>query len=219
MSAGNRVARLLWAQEHLNWSDEQWSTVLFSDESRFGLHPDSRRTRVWRCPGPVSRLETAQEVHSYRGGTVMVWGGISVGGRSDLISLQGFLNSIAYRDIILQPLVIPYAAAVGPRFIFMHDNATPHSARIISDFLDEENIDVLPWPAQSPDLNPIEHLWDMLQRRVMRRNLFFNNRQELILSLQREWAAIDQEEIDALILSMSRRCKAVVNSRGGHTTY
>lgn len=77
----------------------------------------------------------------------------------------------------------------------------------------------LPWPAQSPDLNPIEHAWDMLQRRVLRENPQFQNQEELFAALNAVWIAIPQEDLDHLILSMSRRCRAVINSRGGHTRY
>lgn len=219
VTRGNRGARLVWAQEHILWTNANWANVLFSDESRFGIYPDSRRVRVWREPGRINRLTFAQEVYSYQGGTIMVWGGISVGGRTDLILLDGFMTGMSYRDSILQPIVIPYAAAVGPGFLFMHDNARPHTSRLAMDFLDEYGIAVLQWPAQSPDLNPIEHVWDMLQREVLHMGRPRINPQTLFLALTDAWNAIPQANIDNLIFSMSRRCRAVLNARGGHTNY
>lgn len=108
---------------------------------------------------------------------------------------------------------------MGPNFLYMHDNARPHTARIAMDFLEDNNIDVLPWPPQSPDLNPIEHVWDMLQRRVLRMGIPRDNRRNLFLALQNAWNEIPQPDIDNLFLSMPRRYQAVVNNRGGHTTY
>lgn len=219
LSRGNRARRLEWAEEHINWQQQDWARVLFTDESRFGLRPDSRRIRVWRRPGNENRLRTVQEVDRYQGGTIMVWAGIGIGRRTELVFVEGSLTANVYRDMILQPVILPEAEQIGGQFLFMQDNARPHVARIVRDFLQEHNIAVLPWPAQSPDLNPIEHVWDMLGKRVLDQGIVFQTREELSNCLQYQWGQIDQNEIDNLIRSMPNRCRAVINSRGGHTLY
>lgn len=219
LTRGNRGERLLWAQEHRNWTNEQWAHVLFSDESRFGLYSDSRRIRVWRQPGRVNRLNAFQEVHSFRGGTIMVWGGISIGGRTDLVLLQGNMTAQVYVNQIILPVVVPYAGAVGENFLLMQDNARPHVAQITINVLEQQQISLLEWPAQSPDMNPLEHLWDKLQRRVTNANEHMNNPRDVFRVLQREWRAIPQQEIDNLILTIHNRIRAVINNRGGHTDY
>lgn len=219
LTRGNRAARLAWARAHRNWGNLEWGRVLFTDESRFGIHPDSRRVRVWRRPGDINRLRNVQEVHSFRGGTIMVWAGIAIDRRTPLVLVEGNLTAVAYRDVILQDFVVPYAAAAGENFVLQQDNARPHTARVVIEFLADHEIAVLPWPAQSPDMNPIEHAWDMLQRRVLRDGAEFHDRHQLFAALQRAWEDIPQEDFDNLILSMPRRCRALTTSQGGHTLY
>ena len=97
----------------------------------------------------------------------MVWGGISLEGRATLhVLARGILTAIRYRDEILRPIMRPYAGAVGPGFLVMHDNDRPHVAEVFQQFLHDEGIDAMDWAAHSPDLNPIEHIWDIMSRSI-----------------------------------------------------
>uniref|UniRef100_A0A673Y5G4 Tc1-like transposase DDE domain-containing protein n=1 Tax=Salmo trutta TaxID=8032 RepID=A0A673Y5G4_SALTR len=110
----------------------------------------------------------------------MVWGGISLGGPTALhVLARGSLTAIRYRDEILRPLVRPYAGAVGPGFLLMQDNARPHVAGVCQQFLQEEGIDAMDWPAHSPDLNPIQHIWDIMSRSIHQRHVAPQTVQEL----------------------------------------
>ena len=88
---------------------------------------------------------------------VMVWGGISITGKTDLHVIAGNLTDIRYRDEVLDPIIRPYAGAISDDFILMDDNARPHRARVVTDYLEMETIERMDWPSLSPDLNPIEH--------------------------------------------------------------
>jgi transposase len=78
---------------------------------------------------------------------------------------------------------MPFAPFIGPNFIFMHNNAGPHTARIVSSYLNEFGISQMNWPARSPDMNPIEHAWDILGRKVRQRNPAPRNIEELLEDL------------------------------------
>ncbi|KAI3361900.1 hypothetical protein L3Q82_002220 [Scortum barcoo] len=135
----------------------------------------------------------------------MVWGGISLGGRTALhVLARGSLTAIRYRDEILRPLVRPYAGAVGPGFLLMQDNARPHVAGVCQQFLQDEGIDAMDWPARSPDLNPIEHIWDIMSRSIHQRHVAPQTVQELADALVQVWEEIPQETIRHLIRSMPR---------------
>jgi transposase len=150
----------------------------------------------------------------------MVWGGISYDGSTDLYVIRnGSLTGIRYCDEILAPIVRHYADAIGDDFILMDNNARPHRARIVNEYLQQETIERMDWPANSPDLNLIEHAWDILHRRISNRQNQPNSLQELADALVDEWSRIPQIEFQTLIHSFQNRCREVIRARGGHTRY
>ena len=148
----------------------------------------------------------------------MVWGGVSQHHRTELVVIVGNLNAVRYREDILLPHVVPFLQA-HPNMNPQHDNATSLTARSVRDFLQERNVSVLPWPAKSPDLNPIDYVWDLLDWRVRARAIPPRNVRELAGALGEEWGNISQQELANLVQSMRRRCTAVLNTAGGHTRY
>uniref|UniRef100_A0A8C7DLD9 Transposase n=1 Tax=Oncorhynchus kisutch TaxID=8019 RepID=A0A8C7DLD9_ONCKI len=216
LTAQDRAGRFLFAREHQDWQIRHWCPVLFTDESRFTLSTCDRRDRVWRRRGERSAACNILQHDRFGGGSVMVWGGISLGARTALhVLARGSLTAIRYRDEIVRPLVRPYAGAVGPGFHLMQDNARPHVAGVCQQFLQEEGIDAMDWPACSPDLNPIEHIWDIMSHSIHHPQTV----QELADALVQVWEEIPQENIRHLIRSMPRRCREVIQARGGHTHY
>ncbi|GFX53980.1 transposable element Tcb2 transposase [Trichonephila clavipes] len=93
---------------------------------------------------------------------------------------------------------------------WMDDNARPHRARLVENMLEAETIQRMEWPACSPDLNPIEHVWDMLGRRIAARPRPPATVRDLEIVLLEEWNSIPQSLIDNLIASMANRCAAVL---------
>ncbi|GFU14068.1 transposable element Tcb1 transposase [Trichonephila clavipes] len=150
--------RLTWSREHALGTPQQWSCMMFSDESSFGLQSDSRRTLIWRAPSTRYHQENTIERHRYGGAGWLVCGGIILGFRTDLHVQSVTMKGHIYRDVILEQYVRLFRGAMGAEFLFMDDNARPHRANIVDECLQSEDIPRMDWPAYSPNLNPIEHM-------------------------------------------------------------
>ncbi|GFV72144.1 transposable element Tc3 transposase [Trichonephila clavipes] len=160
------------------------------------------------------------ERQSYRGGGILVWAGISLGGHTDLHVFHGrTVTGLRYRDEILDPYGRPYAAAIGNDFILMDDNARPHRAGIVEEYLENHGLERMEWPARSPDLNPIEHDWDYLGREVAALNPPPKSLHELKQGLLCVWSSLPIPVSDNLINSMGNRCRQCIQVRGGHIPY
>ncbi|UYV77939.1 hypothetical protein LAZ67_15002938 [Cordylochernes scorpioides] len=158
----NRRQRLEWCRARSTWMTE-WHRVVFSDESRFCLSSDSRRVRVWRRRGERSNPAAIVERPTVRQRGIMVWGAIAYDSRSPLLRIQGTMTAQRYVDDVLRPVTLPYLQGV-PNALYQQDNARPHTARISQQAL--QDVQMLPWPPYSPDLSLIEHVWDIIGRRL-----------------------------------------------------
>ncbi|GFY11574.1 transposable element Tcb2 transposase [Trichonephila clavipes] len=220
LNGRQRRNRLCWAREHVSWTQQQWASVLFTDESRFTMESDSGRLLIWREQRTRYHQSNTVERHSYRGGGILVWAGISLGGHTDLhVFHGGTVTGLRYRDENLDPYVRPYAAAIGNDFILMDDNARPHRARIVEEYLEDHGLERMEWPARSPDLNPIEHLWEYLGREVAALNPPPRSLHELKQGLLCVWSSLPIPVSDNLINSMGNRCRQCIQVRGGHIPY
>ncbi|GFV72589.1 transposable element Tcb2 transposase [Trichonephila clavipes] len=220
LNGRQRRNRLCWAREHVSWTQQQWASVLFTDESRFTMESDSGRLLIWREQRTRYHQSNTVERHSYRGGGILVWAGISFGGHTDLhVFHGGTVTGLRYRDETLDPYVLPYAAAIGNDFILMDDNARPHRARIVEEYLENHGLERMEWPARSPDLNPIEHLWEYLGREVAALNPPPRSLHELKHVLLCVWSSLPIPVSDNLINSMGNRSRQCIQVRGGHIPY
>lgn len=219
MTALHRQTRLRWCRQHRPWNLNMWRNVMFSDESRFCLRKLDARVKVWRRRGERYADCCIDRVTAFGGGSIMVWGGISITGKTRLVPIEGNLTAVRYRDEILQPVAIPYLHNLGPNAILQDDNARPHRARVINDYLQNVGVERMEWPANSPDLNPIEQLWDQLGRAVRTRVTNETTLADLRQILVEEWNAIPQQRVTRLVHSMRRRCQAVVAADGSSTRY
>ncbi|GFW91992.1 transposable element Tcb1 transposase [Trichonephila clavipes] len=122
-----------------------------------------------------------------------------INGRTHLhVVANGTMTGQRYIEVLL-PHVRFFRGAVGDKFVFMDDNATCHRTLAVQDCLDSEGIQRLVWPARSPDLNPIENVWDALGRQVAGRNYPPTNKNTLIRALTEEWDKLPQQLLDNVV--------------------
>jgi transposase len=138
----------------------------------------------------------------------MMWAGISDDRKTELVHVPGNLRDVRYRDEIIQPHLM--RVIDRQRELFQQENARPRTARLAMDYLEQNNIIVLPWPSKSPDLNPIKHLWNHLDKGVHQRQPAPQTLDQLCQILEQEWRTIPINNIRELIESMPRRCRAVL---------
>lgn len=148
----------------------------------------------------------------------MVWGCFSGSAVGDLIKIEGILRKEGYKKIIEENVVPSGTRLIGTNFIFQHDNDPKHTSKLCKTFLEhlkrQHVLKVMEWSPQSPDLNPIELLWDELDRQV--RKSCPTSREDLWRILQEEWQQISRETLEKLIRRLPRLCEAVIKNKGGH---
>ncbi|GBN21252.1 hypothetical protein AVEN_205900-1 [Araneus ventricosus] len=154
--------RRQWCQARAQWRAE-WRSVMFSDEIRFCLGASDGRVLIRRRPGERLQPNCVRPRHTGPTPGVMVWGAISYDSRSTLVVIPNTLNANLYVSLVIQPVVLPFMSSIQGG-IFQQDNALPHTAAVSQ--LALQGVDILPWPAKSPDMSPIEHVWDIIGRQL-----------------------------------------------------
>lgn len=151
------------------------------------------------------------------GGSVMVWGCFSRDFKGPIVRINGIMDRFLYRDILQQNLVPFGNDAFDGDFVFQQDNDPKHSSKLLKEFFVEAGINVMQWPSQSPDLNPIENLWSEVEKRLRAKR--YRNTDELFEGIQAAWEAIPLDFCQKLVDSMGRRCQAVRKAKGFATKY
>ena len=151
----------------------------------------------------------------------MVWGCLSHDDKMDLVTIQGRLTGERYIHDVLEPVVVPHFEKhpLATRPVYMDDNARPHRSRAVTAYFQGNAIESLPWPARSPDLNPLEHIWDILGRQIQKMDPPPQTLDELEAALHREWRQLTSHQIRRLTGGMRRRVEAVIRTRGGFIRY
>ena len=178
------------------------------------------RVWVWWLPGERYLSDCIAPSVKFGGGGIMVWGCFSGAGLGPLVPVKGTLNASADQDILdnymLPTLWEQFGAGL---FLFQHDCAPVHKARPIKTWMEEFGVDELDWPAQSPDLNLIEDLWDELEQRLRTRPSGPTSVFDLTNVLLEEWSKIPINTLLNLVDSLPRRVEAVLAAKGGAMSY
>uniref|UniRef100_H3G944 Tc1-like transposase DDE domain-containing protein n=1 Tax=Phytophthora ramorum TaxID=164328 RepID=H3G944_PHYRM len=213
LTAAHKAHRLEWAKHIVVTSKKDWLHIIFSDEKKFNLDGPDGLQSYWH---DVRRPPRTTVRRQNGGGSVMVWGGFSAKGKTVLTGRQASAQYIYTASEFL----LPYAHLnYGMDFVYQQDNASIHTSQKTKAFFEEQGVNVLDWPARSPDLNPIENLWALLDRKVYPNGRQHANVGDLTAAILAAWKNIDQATLTTLIDSMPRRCIEVIEKKGGKTHY
>lgn len=213
----NVRARIAFAEGYSRWTEDDWSRVMFSDETHFYLGHQSREY-VQRPPDAALDPKYTRKENERLEGKVSLWGCICAGGLGHAELYVESLNAHRYQTILGLNLVSS-AHQFWPKgqWWFQQDNWTVHTAGTSQDWFQNHGIDLIDWPAWSPDLNPIEELWNDLKQRVYGRHP--RSMEELERFVAEEWAATDLNFIARICHNMPHRLQAVIANNGHKVPY
>ena len=212
--------RLAWAHTHQSWKVCRWSSVIFSDEKIFKSTSDKPFSLVTRKKGQ-RLLKSCVGRASKSGPSVHVWGSLGWRGVGPLRRVHGTLNAARYQQTIIFDIeqLGERLARKGPqKFTFQQDKAPAHFALSTRNFLEQKGVRLLPWPGNSPDLNPVEHAWAYVSR-LLSNLLTLKTDEQAWEAIQNAWASIPLKVIRNWIASLPRRVRAVIDSDGDFTRY
>ena len=222
LKGSHRQRRLKFAQYHESWTVEDWKRVLWTDETKVNRIGSDGKVYVWKKQGEaISDQTTTPTVKHGGGNNLMVWGCMGWNGVGKLIEVQGKMDAEQYCEILEEGVEESFESlemAEDERY-FQQDNDPKHTSRKADKWFSDNNITPLMWPAQSPDLNPIEHLWQHLKTKLQQYDTPPTGVHELWERVAKEWTGIPPETCQKLIESMPRRIQAVLKAKGGHTKY
>ena len=221
LSARHRKARLDFAYAHKDWTVEDWKKVIWSDETKINRLGSDGCKWAWKRSGEGLSDRLVDGTLKFGGGSLMMWGCMTWEGVGFASKIDGRMDGDLYLQILKDELkqTLEYYGFNPPDTIFQQDNDPKHTCKKVKEWLEEQEFDTMGWPAQSPDLNPIEHLWGWLKRRLAEYENPPNGIHELWERVQMEWERIPVEECQKLIESMPRRVQAVLKAKGGYTKY
>lgn len=220
MTQINKEQRVGFALEYLREGFDFWNNVVFTDEKVFQSYYNGR-VRVYRPPNCRFDERYTHNVTASGRFSVNVWGWMSVQGLGQCTKINGRFNAGAYVDI-LENIMVPSVRAIFPEnnFVYQHDNCPVHTAGIVTDWMQQRDIQTLPWPSRSPDLNPIENVWGLIVKKVNRTNNFRpENVEELWARIQEAWNELTPDYTRAIINTMPRRLNDVIQKNGAFTKY
>jgi hypothetical protein len=217
ISLRNRRRRLQFARDHFNWTTAQWTRITFSDEKKFMRFGNDGTGYVWRKKGESLAPNCIRPTVKGGGGSVMVWTCICRSGSGPIHRINGIMDAQVYRNILTNVL-LPYSEDNLPlNWMFQQDNDPKHTSRLVRQWFDDNQINVIDWPSQSPDLNPIENLWALADRQVKKTKP--KNLNDLFANISDCWQNISPDICAKLVDSMQRRCQAVIKNFGYPTKY
>jgi transposase len=221
LSIEHKRERLAWARNHSSWTIEDWKEVIWSDETKFMLVMSEGKEYVWIKEGERLEGHAVIPTSKFGGGKVMLWGCMTWEGVGFACKIDSTLDGELYSKILKGELMdtIEYYSLDQEEVIFQHDNDPKHRSKVAQDALDDLGLNVMSWPTQSPDLNPIEHLWVHLQKEIRKDPRIFATHDELWGRIEEELGEENKDLCRKLISTMPERVIDVIRAKGGYTRW
>jgi transposase len=224
ISEKNRKERLAFAKSHRDWTVADWKTVVFSDETKINRFGSDGRSWSWFREGESLQPRNVLQTSKNQGGNLMIWGCITSKGPGYLADIEGIMDQHLYKRILEGELhdTITWYELDEEEMVFQHDNDPKHTSKSVRSYLAEQEFKTMLWPAQSPDLNPIENAWNHLKSAIYDVRKYAkpaSGLKELWRRVETEWEALDADYISNLYESMPRRMLACIKAKGRWTKY
>ena len=178
-------------------------------------------SRVWKKAGEGLSDRLVQGTQKFGGGSLMMWGCMKWDGVGLACKIDGRMDADLYVQILEEELqnTLEYYGQTPEDIIFQQDNDSKQTSKKARDWFQDHGYEVMKWPAQSPDLNPIEHLWFILKKMLAEYPEPPKGIMELWERVEREWENVKVGKCRELIESMPRRIQEVIKAKGGYTSY
>ncbi|CDH61286.1 hypothetical protein RO3G_16829 [Lichtheimia corymbifera JMRC:FSU:9682] len=222
LNAKRRKARLDFALAHRGWTIEDWKHVIFSDETKINRFGSDGAQWTWTCADGILRDTNVQHTYKHGGGSLMVWGCFSWHGIGFMSKIDGRMDADLYCSILSDELLqtLEWYNLSKDDIIFQQDNDPKHTSNKAKKWFEDNAVNVMKWPAYSPDINPIENLWAIVKRKLNEYDEAPASMRELWERVEYVWEhSITPELCKKLIESMPKRMEKLYKAKGGHINY